>query len=129
MLTIERISGIKVNDLAALDAAGIDRRALADNAAQAAAKMIFEDGFFHADPHPGNLFVEPDGRIGLIDFGMVGEVDEALREALSRLLIALAGRDPRRVALQSSSSLRHGGSVSALATDLAPILERTPNDR
>jgi ubiquinone biosynthesis protein len=126
VLTIERISGIKVNDLAALDAAGIERRVLADNAAQAIAKMIFEDGFFHADPHPGNLFVQSDGRIGLIDFGMVGEVDEALREALSRLLIALAGRDPRRVALAviELTSSRTTVNISALATDLAPILER-----
>ena len=76
--------------------------------------------------HPGNLFVQPDGRIGLIDFGMVGEVDEALREALSGLLIALAGRDPRRVALAvvELTSSRGTVNVSTLATDLEPILER-----
>lgn len=126
VLTIERIRGIKINDLAALDAAGIDRRALADTAARAVAKMIFEDGFFHADPHPGNLFVEPDGRIGLIDFGMVGEIDDRLREALSRLLIALAGRDLRRVALALTelTSTRGTVNVSALSADLAPILAR-----
>ena len=126
VLTIERVAGIKINDLEALDAAGIDRRTLADNAAHAVAKMIFEDGYFHADPHPGNFFVEPDGRIGLVDFGMVGEVDEGLRQALSKLLIALAGHNPRRVALAvvELTSSRGTVNVAALTTDLAPILER-----
>ncbi len=129
MLTIERIrGGIKINDVHALDAAGIDRRVLADNAARAVAKkMIFEDGFFHADPpHPGNLFVEPDGRIGLIDFGMAGEIDERLREQLAALLVALAGQNPRRVAsaVAELSSTKGTINVSALTADLAPILQR-----
>lgn len=126
LLTIERVRGIKINDLAALDAAGIDRKALAGNAAEAVAKMIFEDGFFHADPHPGNFFVQPGGRIGLIDFGMVGEVDNNLREALSALLIAVAGRDPRRVALAVIDLTEAHGRVTVvdLSADLAPILHR-----
>ncbi len=126
VLTIERIRGIKINDVHALDAAGIDRRVLADNAARAVAKMIFEDGFFHADPHPGNLFVEPDGRIGLIDFGMAGEIDERLREQLAALLVALAGQNPRRVAsaVAELSSTKGTINVSALTADLAPILQR-----
>lgn len=98
VLTLERIGGVKVNDLEALEAAGIDRREVANRAAGAAMKMIFEDGFFHADPHPGNLFIEPGGRIGLIDFGMVGEVDEQLREQLGILLVAFARNDPERIA-------------------------------
>ncbi len=87
VLTLERMHGIKVNDVAALDAAGIDRAALASRAARIATQMIFQDGFFHADPHPGNLFVENDGGIALIDFGMVGEVDEQLRDRLGALLL------------------------------------------
>jgi ubiquinone biosynthesis protein len=78
VLTLERIIGIKVDDVAALDSAGINREELASRAAELAYAMIFEDGFFHADPHPGNLFIEAGGRIGLIDFGMVGEVDDRL---------------------------------------------------
>jgi len=126
VLTIERVTGIKVNDLPALDAAGIDRQALARNAVDATAKMIFEDGFFHADPHPGNLFIEPDGRIGLIDFGMAGEVDDRVREQLATLLIALARQDPRRIASAVSdvASGRRAVNVSALTTDLAPITQR-----
>ena len=72
VLTLERVVGTKVDDLEGLDRAGVDRRALATKAASVSVRMVFEHGFFHADPHPGNLFIEPDGRIGLIDFGMVG---------------------------------------------------------
>src|SRR3546814_20655558 len=55
--------------------------------------MVFEDGFFHADPHPGNLFVEPDGRLGLVDFGMVGSIDAPTRRSLIRVFIATAAGD------------------------------------
>ena len=75
VLTLERIHGVKIDDLAGLEAAGIDRHDLAERAARVVLKMVFEDGFFHADPHPGNFFIEDGGRIGLIDFGMVGSLD------------------------------------------------------
>ncbi|HET8632009.1 MAG TPA: AarF/ABC1/UbiB kinase family protein [Thermomicrobiales bacterium] len=97
VLTLERIEGIKIDDLDALDAAGIDRTALAERATRVILKMVFEDGFFHADPHPGNFFIEPGGRIALIDFGMVGTVDEDTRGRLVQLLLAVAGRDAERM--------------------------------
>lgn len=125
VITLDRIRGVKVNDLAGLDAAGLDRRAVADNAARAAAKMIFEDGFFHADPHPGNLFVQSDGRIGLIDFGMVGEIDERVREQLAALIVGLARQNARHVAssIAEMTSATRRINVSALAADLAPIID------
>ena len=98
VLTLERIRGINVSEMAALDAAGVDRRALAERATRAFAQMVFDDGFFHADPHPGNFFIEADGTIGLIDFGMVGEIDERLRERLGALLVGLSRQDPDRLA-------------------------------
>lgn len=76
VLTLERIRGTKINDLAGLDAQGIDRPALTEYATNVVLKMVCEDGFFHADPHPGNFFIESDGRIGLIDFGMIGKLDD-----------------------------------------------------
>ena len=88
VLTLERLRGMKINDLAALGAAGVDRRALAERATRVTAKMIFDDGFFHGDPHPGNLFIEDDGRIGLIDFGMVGTVK--LKASFSAVLALAA---------------------------------------
>jgi ubiquinone biosynthesis protein len=125
VLTLERIRGLKVSDLVALDAGGIDRSALAARAAEVAAKMIFDDGFFHADPHPGNLFIEPDGRIGLIDFGMVGVVDAELRERLGVLLVALTRKDPHRIATALSRLAADSERVnlSALAKDMVPIIE------
>jgi ubiquinone biosynthesis protein len=124
VLTLERIRGVKVNDLDALDAAGIDRRALAVRAAGAIAKMIFEDEFFHADPHPGNLLIESRGRIGLIDFGMVGEVDEVLRDQLAVLLLALTHGSPAKVASALADMSVGHGSVDRvrLSADMVPVV-------
>lgn len=97
VLTLERVRGIKINDLAALDAAHIDRRALAQRASHLILHMVFEDGFFHADPHPGNFFVEPGGRIGLIDFGMVGTLDKRTQEQLVGMLTAMTAQDADRL--------------------------------
>ncbi|UPO78192.1 AarF/ABC1/UbiB kinase family protein [Arthrobacter sp. Helios] len=98
VLTMQRLHGMKVTDTAALDAAGVDRRALAATAADAEMKMVFEFGLFHADPHPGNIFVQPNSQIGLIDFGMVGELDDKLRGQLAALFIAVIRKDPERMA-------------------------------
>jgi ubiquinone biosynthesis protein len=73
--------------------------------------MIFADGFFHADPHPGNLMVLPGNRIGLLDFGMVGRVDERLREEIEDLLMALVNQDS---ALLTSLIMRIGSAPSSL---------------
>ena len=97
VLTLERIRGIKINDLPALDAAGIDRIALAKRAARLVLKMILEDGFYHADPHPGNFFIEEDGKIGLIDFGMVGVVDARTQEQLVDIFLAITSEDTDRL--------------------------------
>src|SRR5690606_1272209 len=91
------VDGIPVADLAALDAAGVDRAQVAHAGAQAVLKMILEDGFFHADPHPGNVFVLPDGRIAVIDFGMVGRLSHARRAEVVSLLFGLVEHDPERV--------------------------------
>ena len=93
VLTIERLRGVKVDDLPGLDQAGIDRAGLARRAAMVILQMVYRDGLFHADPHPGNFFIQPDGGIGLIDFGMVGRVDEATRQGLLRVLVAIGAGD------------------------------------
>lgn len=91
------VDGIPIADLAALDAAGVDRRQVARTGAQAVLKMMLEDGFFHADPHPGNVFVLPGGRIAMIDFGMVGRLSHARRAEVVSLLFGLVERDAGRV--------------------------------
>lgn len=93
VLTLERIEGIKIDDVAALDAAGIDRTQVAARVTHMILTMVFEHGFFHADLHPGNFFVETGGRIGLIDFGMVGSLTQRTRERLVDLLLAITARD------------------------------------
>ncbi len=98
VLTMERVSGIRITDVGALDAAAINRSELAKSGARLMLGMIFEDGFFHADPHPGNLFVQPDGSLALIDFGMVGEIDEELRNRFVDFLIAFTRRQPEGLA-------------------------------
>jgi ubiquinone biosynthesis protein len=126
MITLERIRGIKVTDLAALDEAGIDRHDLAKHGTDVMAKMVFEDRFFHADPHPGNFFIEPGGRIGLIDFGMVGALDAELRDQLAELIVAFVRGNPDRLA----GALLGLGTASApvdrerLRDDLAELLAR-----
>ncbi|ALN88629.1 phosphotransferase enzyme family protein [Lysobacter capsici] len=91
------VDGIPVADLVALDAAGVDRSHIARNGAQIVLKMMLEDGFFHADPHPGNVFVLGDERIAIIDFGMVGRLSPARRLEVVCLLFGLVERDPERV--------------------------------
>lgn len=98
VLTLERIVGAKIDDLATLDALGVDRPRLARTLAEAYLSMVFVDGFFHADPHPGNLFVEPDGRLAMVDFGMMGTVAPEIRRALVEILLALATQDVARSA-------------------------------
>ena len=98
VLTLERMKGAKISDVDAIESAGLDRLDVARHATQILLTSILEHGFFHADPHPGNVFVEPDGRIALIDFGMTGELDSATQALLLRLLLSIARRDAGKLA-------------------------------
>ena len=98
VITLERVRGMKITDLPALEEAGVGRHVLAERLALITAKTIFEDGFFHADPHPGNFLIEATGRVGVLDFGMVGDLDERVRQQLGRLLSGFIRRDPGRLA-------------------------------
>lgn len=91
------IDGIRMSDIEAIDAAGLDRPLIARRGGQAVLKMMFEDGFFHADPHPGNVFCLPDSRIALIDYGMVGRLSERRRAQVVTLLHGAVQRDVERV--------------------------------
>jgi ubiquinone biosynthesis protein len=93
VLVLERLRGIKIGDMEALDTAGVDRHALAVNATRITLKQVLEDGFFHADPHPGNFLVMEGGVIGAMDFGMVGRLSSDLRSDLARLYTAVATLD------------------------------------
>ncbi|WP_234824281.1 ABC1 kinase family protein [Bremerella cremea] len=93
ILTMEYIHGIKLSQQAQLVEAGIDLSEVARRGAELYMHMIFETGFYHADPHPGNILLLPGDVIGLIDFGMVGRIDDRLREDIEDLLMGITTRD------------------------------------
>lgn len=126
VITLERVRGAKINDLATLDRGGVDRPALADRFAGTVAQMVLVNGLFHGDPHPGNFFVEPDGRIGIVDFGRVGRMDDSMRSRLSRLVMALISKDPDRLT-KSLLALRVSAQPidhERLRLDLSEMLSR-----
>ena len=90
----EHVEGIRGHDLAAIEAAGLDRKLLAARGADAVLKMVLVDGFFHADPHPGNVLYLPGNRIAIIDFGMGGG-SRPPPPTDRRLLAGLAGDEER----------------------------------
>jgi predicted unusual protein kinase regulating ubiquinone biosynthesis (AarF/ABC1/UbiB family) len=113
VLTLENVYAIKITDYDAISAAGIDRCEVAKVLLDTYLKQIFEDGFFHADPHPGNLFVTPipateekkaTWQLTFVDFGMVGKVPENLSEGLRELLIGIGTRNASKV-VQSFQTL------------------------
>jgi ubiquinone biosynthesis protein len=98
VLVTERIYGIPVGDIAALRAGGLDPKDIVRKAAAAFFAMVFRDGFFHADLHPGNLFVAPDGAIVAVDFGIMGRLDRKHRFYLADMLLGFLTGDYRQVA-------------------------------
>ncbi len=105
VLTLEDVYAIKITDYEAITTAGIDRGEVARRLLDVYLKQIFDDGFFHADPHPGNLFVtplpagtdSPGWKLTFVDFGMVGRLPENLRAGLRETVIAVGTRDPARL--------------------------------
>ncbi len=106
--------------------AGFDRTLLAQRGAQAVLKMIVEDGFFHADPHPGNVFYLPGNGIAFIDFGMVGRLSERRREELLQLLLGLVERQSQAVAevLLDWTGDGHGINQAQLETEIEDFVDQ-----
>jgi ubiquinone biosynthesis protein len=124
------VGGIPGDDLDRLSAEGLDRQLLARRGAQAVLKMIVEDGFFHADPHPGNVFYLPGNHIAFIDFGMVGRVSARRREDLLQLLLGLVQHRPQAVAdvLMDWASQQEDGlsgvNVAQLETEIEAFVDQ-----
>tara|TARA_B110000495_G_scaffold182920_1_gene178823 strand:+ start:937 stop:2685 length:1749 start_codon:yes stop_codon:yes gene_type:complete len=93
MITMQHISGTSIRKIKDNCPAGIDPNSVAQTGANLYLKMIFHHGFFHADPHPGNIIIQDDGTIGLLDFGMVGRISEQLREDIEAMLVAIVNQD------------------------------------
>ena len=98
VMTLERVSGIPVDEVAAIKAAGIEPDEVLRKAAESFFNMVFRDGFFHADMHPGNLFVDFTGNLVAVDFGIMGRVDLKTRRFLGEMLVGFLNGDYRRVA-------------------------------
>ena len=120
------IDGIPGSDLDRISADGLDRLLLARRGAQAVLKMIVEDGFFHADPHPGNVFYLQGNRIAFIDFGMVGRLSARRREELLQLLLGLVEREPQAVAdvLLDWTGDGHGANLGVLEGEIEAFVDQ-----
>jgi ubiquinone biosynthesis protein len=116
VITMEYIQGVKATDLAALDAAGVDRDLVARRLVRAMIKQVLVDGFFHGDPHPGNIVIDPaTGALTFLDLGLVGELDSARRLQLMGLMWSLKQRDPEGMATGILGLCTHQGSVDEAA--------------
>lgn len=126
VLTMEFVDGYKVTDYAGLQQAGINRSKLASRLLEIYVKQILVDGFFHADPHPGNLFIDPDGRVIMIDFGMVGTISPELKEKLIKMVLAMVDRDNLQVVyyLKQVGFLRRDADENLIARAVGVFLEQ-----
>ncbi len=125
---------IPLNKPEELDAAGTNRAAVAGAIMHTYAQMMFQSDRFHADPHPGNLIARPDKRLGVVDFGEVGYINDETRNALVRLLVAVLGRDSAALGQavlavsRSTRAVDRRGLGPDLATLLQPITDTTLQD-
>jgi len=135
-LTLEDVGAIKITDYPAIEAAGLDRAEVAARLFDTYLKQIFEDQFFHADPHPGNLFVTPTGsdpdtgrptwQLTFIDFGMVGRIGPSLFVGLREILVAVGTRDAARLVrgYQALGVILPGADLDLLERASARVFER-----
>ncbi|HTX78720.1 MAG TPA: AarF/ABC1/UbiB kinase family protein, partial [Longilinea sp.] len=134
VLTLEDVGGIKITDYAAIEAAGIDRSEVATRLLDTYLKQVFEDGFFHADPHPGNLFVQPSQAgaplsawvLTFVDFGMTGTLPEKTFNGLREVLISVGTQDAHRLvqAYEALELLLPGVDVDLLERANQRVFER-----
>jgi predicted unusual protein kinase regulating ubiquinone biosynthesis (AarF/ABC1/UbiB family) len=125
VLTIEYIAGARVNDLEALAATGMSPDEITKVGANFYLRQLLEDGFFHADPHPGNLRIMPAGRIGIFDFGMVGRLEPELKQHLVNALVHVVQREYRALVddFVGMGFLDSQADRAALTAELTPIID------
>ena len=137
VLTLSDVTAIKISDVAGLTAAGIDPAEVAQELARSTFQQIFVSGFFHADPHPGNIFITPgtpgsgsnDGtgwRLTYVDFGMMGEISESLRGGLRDFILAAVGRDGRALvaSLERLGVLLKSADTNELERAMTALFDR-----
>lgn len=124
VLVQERLHGDELSDPAAFDGVDVDRHALADGLLETMLQQMMFDGFFHADPHPGNVFILDDGRLGLIDFGAAGLIDPITRNALREMVLSVMLRDARmlRLSVAAVTPISSNTDTAALERALAQFM-------
>jgi ubiquinone biosynthesis protein len=126
VLTMERIDGTAFNRLETLDALGVDRREIARRGITCYYEQIFMHGFYHADPHPGNLFALPDGRVAFTDFGRCGYLSDTARNQVADLLVAIIEQDSA-TAVDVLLEVSGGGAdvdIAGLQRDVATLIAK-----
>ncbi|TMD69257.1 MAG: AarF/ABC1/UbiB kinase family protein, partial [Chloroflexi bacterium] len=131
LLVLEWINGIKINDYAGLQAQGIDRLEVATRTVQAYFHQFFEEGFFHADPHPGNIFVKRGTPgtgpiIEFVDFGMVGTITGSVKQAMREVFLSMVTRDAETMvqALSRLGFIGQGANMAVIESGLRVLLEQ-----
>jgi ubiquinone biosynthesis protein len=129
VLTMEWLDGARLSDPAVKHIPDIDLNEVTRHGAEMYLEMIFHHGFYHGDPHPGNLVVLADGTIGLLDFGMVARLDESLREDIEDMLIAIVSQDAQRLTslVMRLGAVPTGLDESALSVDLSEFVGHYAN--
>lgn len=125
VLTLEYLPGIKISHYEALEASGIDRKSIAKLGAKAYLQQLLNDGFFHADPHPGNIAVSPEGSLIFYDFGMMGQIQSNIREGLMETLYGIAAKDGQRImdSLINLGALVPTGDMSPVRRSIQYMLD------
>ncbi|HOD81807.1 MAG: putative protein kinase UbiB [Planctomycetes bacterium ADurb.Bin126] len=125
VLTMERIDGIKPNNVKAIDAAGLDRKEIARRGANFVLRQIFDFGFFHTDPHPGNLLICPGNVVVPLDFGQAARLSRSERQMLGELMIAVVDDDARRAvrAFQRMDMVTEETHLGRLVSDAEELIE------
>ncbi|WP_192701790.1 ABC1 kinase family protein [Paenibacillus sp. OAS669] len=126
VLTMDYLAGVKITDDKALDELGYDRKVIAERITRLVFQQIFGEGFFHADPHPGNIMVLPDQVIGLIDFGMVGRLTPMMKYHFGSLVIALRRNSTEGVikAIQGIGAIPDEVDMDTLRNDINELREK-----
>lgn len=134
VLTLEKIEGVRVNDLKALEAAGIDRKLVVQIGARAFFKSVMIDGVFHGDLHGGNLFVLPGNKLGIIDFGIIGRLSQKSRDQLANMVMSLLTEDYENLCYQyaelgvTGPSIDFDGFQREVRNTIAPYLGLSLSD-
>ncbi|MDD2620701.1 MAG: AarF/UbiB family protein, partial [Syntrophomonadaceae bacterium] len=126
VLTMEYMEGMKINDYQALREAGTDFESIARKLLQTYVRQVLVDGFFHADPHPGNLFVTKQGQLVMVDFGMVGSIPPELRKQLVEMVFAMVRRDYQEVVayLKEVGFLRYDANSEVVTRAVALFIDQ-----